>query len=844
MGWGAVHLDDPNEEITEQWQDGLHEWYIRRDDQCSVKPNRIPRDVSEMRGYPGFCSCLKRRSVSVRTNSKVSTPRERDSHSASRGPVAVLPQKPSVVAWFQRCFCVPHLFGLTSSRKVDSANRTHIPTISGIAANGSGVVDKIAKTTRMMCWYLLMVGITFCLDRAVHVPHGADACLTNSSFVDTFHVDPWNSRDNLEQRVQRRVRRNRVDLVQVGGQVTNPEDRDTAVRLRGYKTRHVEPHRLATVSDRAWWRAKLEECWRPITLKLVVQNKKSQSLLAYVADLARDQHRRGGRVFLTFPWPIQSVINEAPFLFAREKKRGILTNCVDTARLIGRSRCCKSLSCLNVWCSRHSRTWLSPMRCICGTFQFKKTQWTIVTLSTMKRRQPFRQKRTKRCVSGDKNFLSKRDVQSFESTPTLVIAKNSTLAKMISDAGGSEEMIKCATRYPCSVCKRMSRPRLRRPVSVPRTRQFNDTLLADVHFCNCQGREVLVYSVIDEATRFHVTQIVPSQSARDLYEAIMNAWVKWAGAPRFLLVDPHRSHLARQFIEQLGAQGTTVLVGAAEASWTRGLVERHGAYVRSMVEKMVHDGVPDDMSVQSLFDKATSAKNMMSRIRGYSPSQWVLATQPRIPESLKIDDEDEDHVPHKDIPEGQDDEFARSVRVRDAARRAFIAVDTDQRLRRAAISASRPDRLTFESGDLCYFWRNGLGWSPGMATVVSQVGQGHYYVDYGGRIFKQAAEQLSHVTERERLAQEAVRESRDSDRDMDHVSDEPELPSQPSQFPEQRPNVDAPVHLISKKHLTTMLTTVIMKNGYRLSLLHKAAVHTGNGDQSTKCLLQNLLILE
>ena len=39
-----------------------------------------------------------------------------------------------------------------------------------------------------------------------------------------------------------------------------------------------------------------------------------------------------------------------------------------------------------------------------------------------------------------------------------------------------------------------------------------------------------------------------------------------------------------------------------------------------------------------------------------------------------------------------------------------------------------------------------------MATVVSQVGQDHYYVDYGGRIFKQAAEQLSHVTERERLA--------------------------------------------------------------------------------------------
>ena len=46
-----------------------------------------------------------------------------------------------------------------------------------------------------------------------------------------------------------------------------------------------------------------------------------------------------------------------------------------------------------------------------------------------------------------------------------------------------------------------------------------------------------------------------------------------------------------------------------------------------------------------------------------------------------------------------------------------------------------------------------------MATVVSQVGQGHYYIDYGGRVFKQAAEQLRHISERERQALEAVREA-------------------------------------------------------------------------------------
>ena len=82
--------------------------------------------------------------------------------------------------------------------------------------------------------------------------------------------------------------------------MTNPKDWNTAVKLRGYKIRHVQQHRLATVTDRARWRTKLEESWRPVTLAVIVQNKKSQSLLAYVSDFARDQHRRGGRVFLTF----------------------------------------------------------------------------------------------------------------------------------------------------------------------------------------------------------------------------------------------------------------------------------------------------------------------------------------------------------------------------------------------------------------------------------------------------------------------------------------------------------------------------------------------------------------
>ena len=308
----VVPLDDPIDEITEQWQDGLDEWYVCRDEQ--------PLLLCRFRQH-----------------------KQCDAHSASRDPGVVLPQKPSRVL---------HVFGLPSPREVDPTDRTHFPGISRVATNGSGVVGKIATTARMMCLYVLMVGATSCLDWVAHsipvVRHFRQVAHVWTSFTWMFET-AWSNgfaKKNLM---------NRVDLVQLGGHVPNPKDRYTAVRRRGGKTRHVRQNRLATVSDRSRWRAKLEEYWRPITLALVVHNKKSQSLLAYVADMARDQHRRDGRVFLTFPWnwnvlttwPIQSVTNEAPFLCAREGKKRILTNCVDTARLVGLVDA--SLSCLNVW---------------------------------------------------------------------------------------------------------------------------------------------------------------------------------------------------------------------------------------------------------------------------------------------------------------------------------------------------------------------------------------------------------------------------------------------------------------------------------------------------------------
>ena len=149
----AVPLNDPNEVITEQWQDGLHDWYTCRDaGECSIKSaTPVPDCVAES------SASTRRRSVtvSVRTHSQISPPCERDSHSVTRSPGVVPPKKSSVAAWFPRCFGVSHLFGVPSPRKKDSTNRTHIPRISRAPTDGTTVVGEIATAARMMCLCVL-----------------------------------------------------------------------------------------------------------------------------------------------------------------------------------------------------------------------------------------------------------------------------------------------------------------------------------------------------------------------------------------------------------------------------------------------------------------------------------------------------------------------------------------------------------------------------------------------------------------------------------------------------------------------------------------------------------------
>ena len=63
---GGSDPPDPTEEITEQWHDDLHEWYICRDDQCPVE--------SSPRESPVMSPRSEATTDSVRVSNAVSSP--------------------------------------------------------------------------------------------------------------------------------------------------------------------------------------------------------------------------------------------------------------------------------------------------------------------------------------------------------------------------------------------------------------------------------------------------------------------------------------------------------------------------------------------------------------------------------------------------------------------------------------------------------------------------------------------------------------------------------------------------------------------------------------------------
>ena len=268
------------------------------------------------------------------------------------------------------------------------------------------------------------------------------------------------------------------------------------------------------------------------------------------------------------------------------------------------------------------------------------------------------------------------------------------LVRMLMVNGGGEVLCKAARGLKCQVCEAVRPPQAEPKVSGRRVTRFNDKLLGDSFFIwDAKGQRFSVTHLIDSLTEYHVGLLNKNPNAEDTRELLQNRWCAIFGPPDLLQTDG-----GKEFAEGV-IQLTRVLdfkhdVVPPGAKWRQGQVERHGGILKLMMMRVVEAQQAEGLQTMRLVATAClGAKNRMVNKLGLSPLQAVTGRNTSIPTSLV------DQVASGCIKEAlnrelqQGDSLKRAERIRAAACDAFHWLDTNEALRRALHSRSRPPRM-------------------------------------------------------------------------------------------------------------------------------------------------------
>ena len=123
----------------------------------------------------------------------------------------------------------------------------------------------------------------------------------------------------------------------------------------------------------------------------------------------------------------------------------------------------------------------------------------------------------------------------------------------------------------------------------------------------------------------HIAIQIADQTAETIWRAFATGCFRWAGSPRCLRVDPHRSQIARGFFDKAEGRSTLVEPTPAEAHWRMGQVEKMPGILRQMGYRIVEDIDVSQSDFQTMLDELTDAKNSLVQHNGYIKTVGVRA---------------------------------------------------------------------------------------------------------------------------------------------------------------------------------------------------------------------------
>ena len=270
----------------------------------------------------------------------------------------------------------------------------------------------------------------------------------------------------------------------------------------------------------------------------------------------------------------------------------------------------------------------------------------------------------------------------------------------------------------CDICKRFRRSPPRPIVNFPLASDFNETVAMDIKFINNHP----ILHMIDHATRFSRACLLPNKKPNSIIQAILTHWIQIFGQPDRFLTDNGGEFVNKDMIELSEKFNIVLKTTAAEAAWSNGLCERHNGIIADMVLKIQGD---INCSLDLAIPWATSAKNSLSNVYGFSPNQVVFGR------NIKLPNVETDRLPAQ-TTNLSNELITKHLLALHKARQTFIAQESCEKLRRALNKQTRTYSDHFyHNGDSVYYKRqNNTEWH-GPAKVLGR-DSSQYLLKHGG----------------------------------------------------------------------------------------------------------------
>ena len=267
----------------------------------------------------------------------------------------------------------------------------------------------------------------------------------------------------------------------------------------------------------------------------------------------------------------------------------------------------------------------------------------------------------------------------------------------------NQQVLDAVDALECDSCIRTKGPGKPPPASIPQEGylQFGDAVQMDIFYVrDIAGKNYMFLGVIDEVTHLHLACLTQSRSPAEISSRFQTAWVRPFGWPLKLKTDPDPAFRG-DFEADMNEAGCFVDYVPPESHHRMGLIERHNATMRSLMERCVDSRATTGESEMELVATAASfAKNACTWSSGRPPYIAAFGRIPRMGLDLLSD--------ANGLVAGstRSEVHQQASLLRAEAQQHLAAMSVDAGFRRALLRKSSTEQIVDVSvGSVVAYWR-------------------------------------------------------------------------------------------------------------------------------------------